>query len=160
MERMRLCSSSHSAYISVGQLYSHSAKRTASRSASPEQHLQEVQSSRSHNFSPPTQQSSCHSVCPTLQTVIMATNKIAANSPSRAHPSEIETNIASALYDLESNQPDMKSALRPLQIVSAREVCQIKAVEDWSENGPSRNSLDGEKTGYTNIWLMGYCFTG
>lgn len=52
----------------------------------------------------------------------MATNKIAANSPSRAHPTEIETNIASALYDLETNQPDMKSALRPLQIVSAREV--------------------------------------
>lgn len=52
----------------------------------------------------------------------MATNKIAANSPSRAHPSEIESNIASALYDLETNQPDMKSALRPLQIVSAREV--------------------------------------
>ncbi len=32
------------------------------------------------------------------------------------------TSIANALYDLESNIPDMKSALRPLQFVSAREV--------------------------------------
>ncbi len=51
-----------------------------------------------------------------------AQNKIAANSPSRQHPSETETAIATALYDLESNIPDLKSALRPLQFVSAREV--------------------------------------
>jgi small subunit ribosomal protein S7e len=51
-----------------------------------------------------------------------ALNKIAPNSPSRAKPSEIETNIATALYELETNIPDMKSALRPLQFVSAREV--------------------------------------
>lgn len=51
-----------------------------------------------------------------------ALNKIAATSPSRQHPSELETNIANALYDLESNIPDMKTALRPLQFVSAREV--------------------------------------
>ncbi|MCJ1351486.1 MAG: 40S ribosomal protein [Icmadophila ericetorum] len=49
-------------------------------------------------------------------------NKIAATSPSRQHPSELETSIASALYDLETNIPDMKSALRPLQFVSAREL--------------------------------------
>jgi small subunit ribosomal protein S7e len=49
-------------------------------------------------------------------------NKIAANSPSKAKPSEIETSIANALYDLETNIPDMKSSLRPLQFVSAREV--------------------------------------
>ena len=49
-------------------------------------------------------------------------NKIAANSPSRQHPSELEINIAGALYELETNIPDLKSALRPLQIVSAREV--------------------------------------
>lgn len=49
-------------------------------------------------------------------------NKIAATSPSRQHPSELETNISSALFDLESNTPDMKSALRPLQFTSAREV--------------------------------------
>lgn len=49
-------------------------------------------------------------------------NKIAANSPSRQHPSELESSIASALYDLETNIPDMKGALRPLQFVSAREV--------------------------------------
>lgn len=51
-----------------------------------------------------------------------ALNKIAPNSPSRQSPSEIETSIANALYDLESNIPDMKAALRPLQFVSAREV--------------------------------------
>lgn len=51
-----------------------------------------------------------------------ALNKIALTSPSRQHPSELETSIATALYDLESNIPDMKTALRPLQFVSAREV--------------------------------------
>jgi len=51
-----------------------------------------------------------------------ALNKIAPNSPSRAKPTEIEQNIATALYELETNIPDMKSALRPLQFVSAREV--------------------------------------
>ena len=51
-----------------------------------------------------------------------ALNKIAATSPSRQKPSELESSIANALYDLESNIPDMKSALRPLQFVSAREV--------------------------------------
>jgi len=51
-----------------------------------------------------------------------ALNKIAPNSPSRAKPSEIETNIATALYELETNIPDMRGALRPLQFVSAREV--------------------------------------
>ena len=49
-------------------------------------------------------------------------NKIAANSPSRQNPSELETQIATALYELESNTADLKAALRPLQIVSAREV--------------------------------------
>ena len=51
-----------------------------------------------------------------------ALNKIAGNSPSRQNPSEIETSIANALYELETNIPDMRSALRPLQFVSAREV--------------------------------------
>ncbi|KAI4138500.1 MAG: hypothetical protein LQ341_004640, partial [Variospora aurantia] len=54
-----------------------------------------------------------------------ALNKIAPTSPSRQHPNETETSIANALYDLESNIPDMKSALRPLQFVSAREVSQM-----------------------------------
>lgn len=49
-------------------------------------------------------------------------NKIAHNSPSRQNPSELETSIAGALYDLETNTSDLKSALRPLQFVSAREV--------------------------------------
>ncbi|MDI1486784.1 MAG: ribosomal protein S7A [Ramalina farinacea] len=49
-------------------------------------------------------------------------NKITPTSPSRQRPSELETSIAGALYDLESNIPDMKSALRPLQFVSAREL--------------------------------------
>ena len=51
-----------------------------------------------------------------------ALNKIAPTSPSRQSPSEIETSIATALYELETNIPDMRSALRPLQFVSAREV--------------------------------------
>jgi small subunit ribosomal protein S7e len=51
-----------------------------------------------------------------------ALNKIAANSPSRQTPSELEVSIAGALYDLESNTPDLKAALRPLQFVNAREV--------------------------------------
>ena len=86
----------------------------------------------------------------TIANMSAAINKIAANSPSRASPSEIETSIANvshsalvvasnrsdfiknhcsafandlqALFDLESNIPDMKAALRPLQFVSAREV--------------------------------------
>lgn len=49
-------------------------------------------------------------------------NKIAPTSPSRARPSELETDISKALYDLQTNIPDMKTALRPLQFVSAREV--------------------------------------
>lgn len=49
-------------------------------------------------------------------------NKIAANSPSRQNPSELETAIATALHDLETNTADLKTALRPLQFVSAREV--------------------------------------
>ena len=51
-----------------------------------------------------------------------ALNKIYPNSPSRQSPSELETSIATALYDLETNIPDLKSALRPLQFVNAREV--------------------------------------
>ncbi len=51
-----------------------------------------------------------------------ALNKIAATSPSRANPSEIETSIATALYELEQNTTDLKAALRPLQFVSAKEV--------------------------------------
>jgi hypothetical protein len=62
---------------------------------------------------------------PQFNTAIMsgaAANKITLNSPSRASPSEIETNLATALHDLETNIPDMRSALRPLQFVTAREV--------------------------------------
>ena len=51
-----------------------------------------------------------------------ALNKIAPNSPSRQTPSELEQNIAQALFDLETNTADLKVALRPLQFVSAREV--------------------------------------
>lgn len=49
-------------------------------------------------------------------------NKIAPTSPSRQNPSELETSIAGALYDLETNTADLKVALRPLQFVSAKEV--------------------------------------
>ncbi|OAL22937.1 40S ribosomal protein S7 [Fonsecaea multimorphosa] len=58
-----------------------------------------------------------------------ALNKIAHNSPSRQHPSELETSIATALYELETNIPDLKVALRPLQFVSAREA----AATSWEE---------------------------
>ncbi|KAK5951750.1 ribosomal protein S7A [Knufia fluminis] len=51
-----------------------------------------------------------------------ALNKIAVNSPSRAHPSELETSVATALYELETNIADLKGPLRPLQIQSAREL--------------------------------------
>jgi small subunit ribosomal protein S7e len=51
-----------------------------------------------------------------------ALNKIAPNSASRQKPNEVETQIANALYDLETNIPDMRTALRPLTFVSAREV--------------------------------------
>ncbi|KAL3413694.1 ras protein rab-17 [Aspergillus fumigatus] len=54
--------------------------------------------------------------------IMAAINKIAHNSPSRQNPSELETAIAGALYDLESNTQDLKATLRPLQFVSAREV--------------------------------------
>lgn len=52
-----------------------------------------------------------------------AADKITASSPSRQNPSEVERNVATALYELETNVADMKAALRPLQFVSAREVC-------------------------------------
>lgn len=61
-----------------------------------------------------------------------ALNKIAPTSPSRQHPSELETNIATALSELESNVPDLKSSLRPLQIVSAREVCISSLVANFA----------------------------
>merc|ERR1712125_244573 len=51
-----------------------------------------------------------------------ALNKITPNSPSRAKPNEVETNVATALYELETNVPDMRGALRPLQFMSAREI--------------------------------------
>jgi hypothetical protein len=51
-----------------------------------------------------------------------AVNKIAPTSPSRQNPSELETQIATALFDLENNSSDLKASLRPLQFVSAREV--------------------------------------
>merc|ERR1711959_12413 len=49
-------------------------------------------------------------------------SKIAPNSPSRSSPSEIETAINNALEDLQNNIPDLRSSLRPLQFVSAREI--------------------------------------
>jgi len=51
-----------------------------------------------------------------------ALNKISPTSPSKANPSTLETDIATALYELETNIPDLKSALRPLQFTSAREL--------------------------------------
>ena len=72
-----------------------------------------------------------------------ALNKIAHNSPSRQHPSELETSIATALYELETNIPDLKSALRPLQFVSAREVCpwQIEKKNSSRKGGDEGNPM-------------------
>ncbi|KAK4961584.1 ribosomal protein S7A [Elasticomyces elasticus] len=74
-----------------------------------------------------------------------ALNKIAPNSPSRQNPSEIETNIATALYELETNIPDMKGALRPLQFVSAREV---------SNYTPYATTNDLEKYDFEGQWQV------
>ena len=62
------------------------------------------------------------SVCIPVKMSQAALNKIAPNSPSRQKPNEVETSIANALHDLETNIPDMRTALRPLNFVSAREV--------------------------------------
>ena len=51
-----------------------------------------------------------------------AINKIAINSSSHSNPSDLEQNIAQALFDLEQSVSDLKSALRPLQFTSAKEV--------------------------------------
>lgn len=69
-----------------------------------------------------------------------AINKIANNSPSRQNPSELETAIAGALFDLESNTTDLKATLKPLQFVSAREVrsCYLffgRCILCWWEMG-------------------------
>jgi ribosomal S7e-like protein len=79
-----------------------------------------------------------------------ALNKIAANSPSRQSPSELETSLANALYDLETNTQDLRGSLRPLQFVSAREVrdflwlfaplCQLF---DWNDEGGCEEKEDG-----------------
>lgn len=44
-----------------------------------------------------------------------------ANAPTTA-PDETELKVAQALLDLETNVPDLKAELRPLQISAAREV--------------------------------------
>lgn len=71
-----------------------------------------------------------------------AINKIALNSPSRQNPSELETAIAGALFDLESNTQDLKATLRPLQFASAREV----RIVPWL----SRNPLG-------SLWIKFFC---
>lgn len=71
---------------------------------------------------PPTFSRNLEALLLTTTTIMSALNKIAATSPSRQKPSELETSIAGALYDLETNTSDLKAALRPLQFVSAREV--------------------------------------
>ena len=44
-----------------------------------------------------------------------------ANAPT-SPPSELETKIAQAFLELESNVPELKAELRPLQISAAKEV--------------------------------------
>ncbi|KAF3930482.1 hypothetical protein ABW19_dt0200224 [Dactylella cylindrospora] len=50
------------------------------------------------------------------------TSKIYASSPSYQNPSEIELQVAQAFVDLETNTSELKSALRPLQFQSAKEL--------------------------------------
>jgi len=78
-----------------------------------------------HRTLPLTDDNSVHDN-PQAATMSASLNKIAANSPSRQNPSELETQIATALHDLETNTADLKAALRPLQIVSAREVRTVR----------------------------------
>ncbi len=75
-----------------------------------------------------------------------ALNKIAATSPSRQSPSELETSIANALYDLETNIPDMKAALRPLQFVSAREVRNKHSLRVMALQSSATASSDGSNS--------------
>jgi len=49
-------------------------------------------------------------------------SKIYATSPSHQAPSELELQIAQSFLDLENNTADLKSALRPLQFQSAKEL--------------------------------------
>jgi len=60
----------------------------------------------------------------------MATIKIAHNSPSHTNPSELETQIAQAFFDLESSVSDLKASLRPLQFYSAKEVIFCPPLEE------------------------------
>ncbi len=84
-----------------------------------------------------------------------ALNKIAPNSPSRQHPSELESSIANALYDLESNIPDMRSALRPLQFVSAREVSLLVPSCCYCTYNPLRNyTHSSRESGHEYIWTL------
>lgn len=73
-------------------------------------------------------------------------NKIAANSPSHANPSELEQHIAQALFDLEQSVADLKSALRPLQFTSAKEV-NIKTQFRRIPVSPSDPRRGGTKDG-------------
>jgi len=50
------------------------------------------------------------------------TSKIYPASPSHQNPSELELQIAQSFLDLETNTADLKSALRPLQFQSAKEL--------------------------------------
>ena len=64
----------------------------------------------------------------------MASIKIAHNSPAHSNPSELESSIAQALFDLETSVTDLKAALRPLQFSSAKEVIttpQLQLAREW-----------------------------
>lgn len=81
-----------------------------------------------------------------------ALNKITPTSPSRQKPSELETSIANALYDLESNIPDMKTALRPLQFVSAREVRNSPDRVSARHSSTSFDAVGSLKPSQLRIW--------
>lgn len=41
------------------------------------------------------------------------------------NPTDLELQVAQAFIDLESNSPELKADLRPLQFKSIREVCNL-----------------------------------
>lgn len=84
-----------------------------------------------------------------------ALNKIAANSPSRQSPSELEKSIANALYDLETNIQDMRSVLRPLQFVSAREVSLVLLQRKKERNKQNKHSIQSNAPLFRSLELKG-----
>ncbi|CAD0051303.1 unnamed protein product, partial [Aureobasidium pullulans] len=77
-------------------------------------------------------------------------NKIAPNSPSRQNPSEIETSIANALYELENNIQDMRASLRPPAVRlcprgKQQHYMKTAAIASTNDNAGSSKNVKKEK---------------